>query len=50
LIYDESKCVSLKFSQKHHKLTYYNIMTFFVTISHNIIIVDELDLLTRRAY
>jgi hypothetical protein len=44
------KCLSLNFSQKCHKLTYYKIMTFFVTITYNVIIVAELDLLTRLSY
>jgi hypothetical protein len=41
------KCSSLNFSQKHHKLINYKIMTFFVTIKHNVIIIAELDLVTK---
>jgi hypothetical protein len=41
------KCSSLKNLRKHHKLTHSEIMTFLVTITHNVIILDVLDLLTR---
>jgi cell division protein ZapA (FtsZ GTPase activity inhibitor) len=44
-MYDE-KMFIVKFFMKTHKLTHYKIMTFFVTITHNIIIVVVLDLLT----
>jgi hypothetical protein len=42
------KCSPLKFAKKCYKLSHYKIMTFF-TITNNVIIIAELDLLTRLA-
>jgi hypothetical protein len=46
LVYDE-KMFIIKIFKKHHKLTCYKIMMFFVIITHMVIIVANLDLLTR---